>query len=131
MVHDLKLDILPKSYSLCTKDQENPNFLAKRLFLVAWFKAYTYNLIGRFKRKLPLPYSKMTVARLVRKFLFRGATLKITGSKLHVILDPFKEQDTLSDYCRWINESRIKISWLKNRVLKISFAQFDPFQKKR
>lgn len=129
MVHDLHLDAMPKSYSVDPKDLEKPNFLQKRLFLIAWLKAVSFNVVGQFKGELPGIYSRMQVGTIVRKFLARPAVLRITSDELWVILDSFKEQDILRVYCQNLNQRNLRIPWLGNRLLRIEFANKSLFTK--
>lgn len=122
MVHDLNLNALSKSYSLNPKDMENPNFLQKRLFLVAWLKAVAFNIVGQFKEPLPGDYSSMQVITIVRKFIARSPILKITPNEFWVIFDPFKGQRVLQEYCNGLSQINLRIPWLGNRLLRLGFT---------
>ncbi len=122
MVHDLSLDALPKSYHPNDKQPDRPRFFSKELFFVAWVKALAYNLMVTFRTRLGGPYARQTVGTLVRKLLCCWATLVVSPTELKVIFDPFREQPYLQDYFQWVNSQRLKIPWLKDRVLVLQWA---------
>ena len=82
-----------------------------------------YQMMQDFGDALGGDFSKMTSPTLVRKFIKRPACLKLVGGQLHVILDPFGHDTSLSDWIHQINEQQLQIPWLGNLVLQISIAQ--------
>jgi hypothetical protein len=128
--HDLNIDALPKSYPLNPK-AEKVQFRDKHVMLVGWIKALAFNVISDFKENLEEKYHKMTAGTIVRKFIERPATIKMTADEIVVKFDYFKECDALKEYCDKINQSNMEISWFKDKVLRFEFESEDEFKKRK
>ena len=124
-------DALPKAYRLervANHEGEKRQTVSttverKDLWFVAWLKGLAMNLMQDFGDALGGDFSKMASPTLVRKFIKRPACLRLVGSQLHIILDPFDGDTILSGWIRQINEQQLQIPWLGNLVLQISIAQ--------
>ena len=130
MVHDLKLDALPKSYPQNSK-AEKVQFRSKHVMLIGWIKALAFNIINDFKEGLDKKYHRMTAGTIARKFLARPATIKTSADEIVVKFDYFREQDALTEYCEKINQLNVEISWFKDKVLRFEFESVDEFKKRK
>ncbi len=102
MKHILSRDALPKSYPLNPR-VEKVQFHYKHLTLVGWIKALAFNTINDFKDCLDEKYHRMTAGTIVRKFLYRPATIKTTADEIVAKFDYFSECNALKEYCDKIN----------------------------
>jgi hypothetical protein len=99
--HDLCLDILPPGYTLTTTRNEDGRLQRQveydttSFFLSAWLRCLVFNLITLFGRSLGGECVKMWAGTLLRKFIRRPATLYLVGKELHVVFDPFPDQEEL------------------------------------
>jgi len=122
--HDLCYDILPPSYTIETHRNEDgelvreTKFNIKNCFLMSWLRCLTFNLMTRFGEALGGKYAKMRVGTLLRKFIHRPAQLFVTEDELHVVFDPFKDQEVLRPLLDELNEERIAVPWLNGLVLQ-------------
>jgi hypothetical protein len=125
--HDLNLNALPKSYPLNPK-AEKVQFRDKHVLLIGWLKALAFNISNDFKEGLDKNYHKMTTGTIVRKFINRPATIETTADKLVAKFDYFRESKALKEYCEKINQSNLKISWFKDKILRFEFETEDEFK---
>jgi hypothetical protein len=122
--HDLCYDILPPSYTLETHRNEDGELLrevelnVKNTFLMAWLRCLTFNLMTALGRALGGKYAKMRIGTLLRKFIRRPAQLLVVGDELHVIFDPFRDQEDLRPLLKKLNEEHIVVPWLNGLVLQ-------------
>ena len=73
----------------------------------------------------------MTIGTIIRKFIHRSATIKMTADEIVVMFDYFKEQGALMDYCETVNHNKLEISWLGNKVLRFEFESLEKFKKRK
>jgi hypothetical protein len=130
--HDLYLDILPPGYVLKTwRDdqgglQREVEYDDTAFFLSAWLRCLVFNLMTRFAQAMGGEYAKMWAGTLLRKFIRRPATLYLVGKELHVVFDPFPDQDELQPLLDKLNAKRTALPWLNNLVVQFSIAQDEP-----
>lgn len=130
--HDLCLDILPPGYTL-TSQRDEQGQLQRQVeddptacFLSAWLRCLVFNLISLFAQTMGGEYIKMWAGTLLRKFIRRPATLYLVGKELHVIFDPFPEQEALRPLLDRLNAKRVALPWLNDLVVQFSIAQDEP-----
>jgi len=130
--YDLGYDILPQSYILRSWRDENGQlqrkvtFNIKSIFLVAWLRCLTFNLMTAFAQALGGEYAKMWAGTLLRKFIHRPARLFLVGGELHIVFDPFPEQEDLRPLLEQLNQERMAIPWLNGLVLQFFIAEDEP-----
>lgn len=130
--HDLCLDILPPGYKLTSKRDEQGqlqrevSFKPTAFFLTAWLRCLVFNLMSRFAGELSEDYAKMWAGTLLRKFIRRPATLRLIGKELHVVFDPFPEQNVLRPVLEKLNDQRVRLPWLNGLVVQFSIAEDAP-----
>jgi hypothetical protein len=130
--HDLYLDILPPGYVLKTHRDEQGElqreiaFDQTAFFLSGWLRCLVFNLMTRFAEAMGGEYTRMWAGTLLRKFIRRPATLYLVGKELHVVFDPFPDQDDLQPLLDKLNAKRTALPWLNNLVVQFSIAQDEP-----
>jgi hypothetical protein len=130
--HDLYLDILPPGYILKTRRDDQGQlhreieYEQTAFFLSAWLRCLVFNLMSRFAQAMGGEYTKMWAGTLLRKFIRRPATLYLVGKELHVVFDPFPDQDELQPLLDELNAKRTALPWLNNLVVQFSIAQDEP-----
>ena len=130
--HDLHLDILPLGYILKTRRddqgqlQREVEYDQTAFFLSAWLRCLVFNLMSRFAQAMGGEYTKMWAGTLLRKFIRRPATLYLIGKELHVVFDPFPNQNELQPLLDELNLRRTALPWLNNLVVQFSIAQDEP-----
>jgi len=130
--HDLGLDILPPGYTL-TSQRDAHGHLQRQVeanptacFLSAWLRCLVFNLMSLFAQALGGEYAKMWAGTLLRKFIRRPATLYLVGKELHVIFDPFPNQEALRPLLDRLNAKRVALPWLNGLVVQFGLAQDEP-----
>jgi hypothetical protein len=130
--HDLYLDILPPGYVLKT-ERDDQGQLHRQVdydhtafFLSAWLRCLVFNLMTCFAQAMGGEYTRMWAGTLLRKFIRRPATLYLVGKELHVVFDPFPDQDELQPLLDKLNAERVALPWLNNLVVQFSIAQDEP-----
>jgi len=78
----------------------------------------TFNLMTVFGKALGRKYANMRGGTLLRKFIHRPAKLFVVGDELHVVFDPFRNQEELRPFLDGLNEERIAVPWLNGLVLR-------------
>jgi len=130
--HDLCLDILPPGYTLTSqRDEEGQlqrqvEYDTTAFFLSAWLRCLVFNLMSLFAQELEGKYTRMWAGTLLRKFIRRPATLYLVGNELHVVFDPFPDQEALRPLLDRLNAKRVALSWLNGLVVQFSIAQDEP-----
>jgi hypothetical protein len=130
--HDLSYDILPPSYTLETHHEDDGKLLRKvklnmkNTFMIAWLRCLTFNLMTAFGNTLGGKYAKIYSGTLLRKFIHRPAKLLLVGDELHLVLDPFTEQEDLYPLLEKLNEERIPVPWLNGMVLQFFIDENQP-----
>ena len=130
--HDLCLDILPPGYTLTSqRDEEGQlqrqvEYDTTAFFLSAWLRCLVFNLMSLFAQELEGEYTRMWAGTLLRKFIRRPATLYLVGNELHVVFDPFPDQEVLRPLLARLNAKRVALSWLNGLVVQFSIAQDEP-----
>jgi hypothetical protein len=130
--HDLCLDILPPGYTLTSQRDEQGQLQRQveydptTFFLSAWLRCLVFNLMSRFAQALGGEYAKMWAGTLLRKFIRRPATLYLVGKELHVVFDPFPDQEALRPLLDRLNAKRVALPWLNGLVVQFSIAQDEP-----
>jgi hypothetical protein len=130
--HDLYLDILPPGYILKTRRDDQGQlhreieYEQTAFFLSAWLRCLVFNLMSRFAQAMGGEYTKMWAGTLLRKFIRRPATLYLVAKELHVVFDPFPDQDELQPLLDELNAKRTALPWLNNLVVQFSIAQDEP-----
>lgn len=130
--HDLCLDILPPGYSLTSQRDEHGHLQRQvednptACFLSAWLRCLVFNLMSLFAQAMGGKYAKMWAGTLLRKFIRRPATLYLVGKELHVIFDPFSDQEALRPLLDRLNAQRVALPWLNGLVVQFSLAQDEP-----
>ena len=124
-VHDLNLDAITHGY-VKDSDPGEPDFDPARLDLVGWLKALAYNAFQKFREALPEPFARMQAGSLIRHFVLRPGRLYATADEFIVALDPFGNQSALEAYVEQLNSQGIRIPWLGNRRLRVTFAPAEP-----
>jgi hypothetical protein len=130
--HDLCYDILPQSYTLVSQRDEQGQlqrtvtFNIKAIFLVAWLRCLTFNLMTAFGQALGGEYARMWAGTLLRKFVHRPASLLLVGDELHVVFEPFPEQEGLRPLLEQLNRERVAVPWLNGLVLQFFLAEDEP-----
>lgn len=130
--HDLQSDILPTGYVLkTTRDEQGTlqrevEFDNTAFFLSAWLHCLVFNLMTLFAQALGGNYVKLWAGTLLRKFIRRPATLFLIGNELHVVFDPFPDQDELQPLLAKLNAKRVALPWLNHLIVQLSIAQSEP-----
>jgi len=130
--HDLCLDILPPGYVLRTRRDEQGQLVREvedddtAFFLSAWLRCLVFNLMTCFAQAMGSEYTKMWAGTLLRKFIRRPATLYLVGKELHVVFDPFPDQDELQPLLDKLNAKRTALPWLNNLVVQFRIAEEEP-----
>jgi transposase len=130
--HDLCLDILPPGYTLTTTRDENGRLQRQveydmtSFFLSAWLRCLVFNLMTLFGQALGGDCTMMWAGTLLRKFIRRPATLYLVGKELHVVFDPFPDQEELRPLLEELNAKRVALPWLNGLVVQFGIAQDEP-----
>ncbi len=130
--HDLCLYILPPGYVLKTRRDEQGQLVREvqdndtAFFLSAWLRCLVFNLMTCFAQAMGGEYTKMWAGTLLRKFIRRPATLYLVGKELHVVFDPFPDQDELQPLLNELNTKRTALPWLNNLVVQFRIAEDEP-----
>jgi hypothetical protein len=130
--HDLCLDILPPGYTLTSQRDEHGQLQRQveydttTFFLSAWLRCLVFNLMSLFARAVGGEYAKMWTGTLLRKFIRRPATLYLVGKELHVIFDPFPDQEALRPLLDSLNAKRVALPWLNGLIVQFSITQDGP-----
>jgi len=130
--HDLCLDILPPGYTLTTTRDENGclqrqvEYDTTSFFLSAWLRCLVFSLMTLFGQALGGECAKMWAGTLLRKFIRRPATLYLVGKELHVVFDPFPDQEALRPLLEELNAKRVALPWLNGLVVQFSITQDEP-----
>jgi len=130
--HDLCLDILPPGYTLTSqRDEEGQlqrqvEYDTTAFFLSAWLRCLVFNLMSLFAQELEGEYARMWAGTLLRKFIRRPASLYLVGNELHVVFDPFPDQEALRPLLDRLNAKRVALPWLNSLVVQFSIAQDEP-----
>ncbi len=130
--HDLYLDILPQGYRLKSWRDQNGELQREvtpdqtALFLSAWLRCQTFNLMTTFAQALGGDYQRMWAGTLLRLFIRRPATLYLVDKELHVVFDPFPEQHALQPLLDKLNAARVTIPWLNHLVFQFSLTPHRP-----
>lgn len=130
--HDLCLDILPPGYTLTSQRdgegqlQRQVEYDTTAFFLSAWLRCLGFNLMSLFAQELEGEYARMWAGTLLRKFIRRPATLYLVGNELHVVFDPFPDQEALRPLLDRLNAKRVALPWLNGLVVQFSIAQDEP-----
>jgi hypothetical protein len=98
----------------------------KEVFFLTWQRMLAHNWVAALAEAIGGVYSRMTVARIVRKFIIRPGTLLLKGDELWVLLEPFPDQAALTNYLEWVNRQRLRLPWLNNLVLQIAVSAHQP-----
>jgi hypothetical protein len=127
--HDLCLDILPPGYVLKTQRDEQGQLVREveeddtAFFLSAWLRCLVFNLMTCFAQAMGGEYTKMWAGTLLRKFIRRPATLYLIDKELHVVFDPFPDQDEFQPLLDKLNAKRTALPWLNNLVVQFRIAE--------
>ena len=130
--HALCLDIVPPGYTLTSQRDEQGQLQRQveydttAFFLSAWLRCLVFNLMGLFAQAMGGEYAKMWAGTLLRKFIRRPATLYLIGKELHVVFDPFPDQEALCPLIDSLNAKRVALPWLNGLVVQFSIAQNEP-----
>jgi hypothetical protein len=130
--HDLCLDILPPGYKLTSRRGENGQLQRQvtwdttAFFLSAWLRCLVFNLMTDFAQALGGEYATMWAGTLLRKFIRRPATLYLIGNELHVVFDPFPDQEELRPLLERLNAKRVGPPWLNSLIVQFSIAEDEP-----
>jgi hypothetical protein len=130
--HDLCLDILPSGYTLTSWRDEHGQLQRQveydntAFFLSAWLRCLVFNLMSLFAQTMDGQYARMWAGTLLRKFIRRPASLYLVGKELHVVFDPFSEQEALRPLLNNLNAKRVALPWLNGLVMQFSIAQDEP-----
>jgi len=130
--HDLCLDILPPGYVLRTRRDEQGQLVREveeddtAFFLSAWLRCLVFNLMTCFAQAMGGEYTKMWAGTLLRKFIRRPATLYLIDKELHVVFDPFPDQDEFQPLLDKLNAKRTALPWLNNLVVQFRIADEEP-----
>jgi hypothetical protein len=130
--HDLCLDIVPPGYRLTSRRDENGQLQREveydptAFFLSSWLRCLVFNLMSLFAKRLGGDYVKMWAGTLLRKFIRRPATLYLVGNELHVVFDPFQDQDDLRPLLKELNAKRVGLPWLNGLVVQFSIKEDEP-----
>lgn len=130
--YNLCYDILPQSYTLVSRRDEQGQlqrevtFNIKAIFLVAWLRCLTFNLMTAFGQALGGEYARMWAGTSLRKFIHRPASLSLVGDELHVVFDPFPEQEDLRPLLEQLNRKRVAVPWLNDLILQFFIAENEP-----
>ncbi len=121
--YDLHLDILPPGYVPKTwrddqgRLQREVKYDDTAFFFLAWLRCLVFNLMTRFAQTMGGEYAKIWAGTLLRKFIRRPATLYLVGKELHLVFDPFLDQDELQPQPDKLNAKRTALPWLNNLVV--------------
>jgi hypothetical protein len=124
--HDLCLDIVPPGYRLTSRRDENGQLQREveydptAFFLSSWLRCLVFNLMSLFAKRLGGEYTNMWAGTLLRKFIRRPATLYLIGNELHVVFDPFQDQDNLRPLLEELNAKRVGLPWLNGLIVQFS-----------
>jgi hypothetical protein len=130
--HDLCLDILPPGYTLTTirdedgRLQRQVEYDTTSFFLSAWLRCLVFSLMTLFGQALGGECANMWAGTLLRKFIRRPATLYLIGKELHVVFDPFPDQEALRPLLGELNAKRVALPWLNGLVVQFSIAEDKP-----
>jgi len=130
--HDLCLDIVPPGYRLTSRRDENGQlqreveYDSTAFFLSSWLRCLVFNLMSLFAKRLGGEYAKKWAGTLLRKFIRRPATLYLIGNELHVVFDPFQDQDDLRPLLDELNAKRVQLPWLNGLVVQFSIEEDEP-----
>ena len=130
--HDLCLDILPPGYTLTSwRDEQGQlhrqvEYDTTAFFLSAWLRCLVFNLMSLFAQAMGGGYAKMWAGTLLRKFIRRPATLYLVGKELHVVFDPFPDQEALRPLLDSLNAKRVALPWLNGLMVQFSIAHDEP-----
>jgi len=137
----LGLDALPHRWEMPTTESstdtgtEGPSFLMKpeepppgwkEVFFLTWQRMLAHNWVAALAKAIGGAYSRMTAARIARKFIIRPGTLLLKDRELWVLLEPFPDQAALDNYLEWVNRQRFRLPWLNNLVLQIAVTADQP-----
>jgi hypothetical protein len=86
-------------------------------------RCLVFNLMTLFGQALGGECAKMWAGTLLRKFIRRPATLYLVGKELHVVFDPFPDQEELRPLLEELNARQVALPWLNGLVVQFSIAQ--------
>jgi len=106
--------------------EKEPPLNWKEVFFLTWQRFLAHNWVATLAESIGGVYSRMTVVRIVRKFIIRPGTLLLKDDELQVILEPFPDQAALTNYLGWVNRQRLRLPWLNSLVLQIGVSADQP-----
>jgi hypothetical protein len=106
--------------------EKEPPLNWKEVFFLTWQRFLAHNWVATLAESIGGVYSRMTVVRIVRKFIIRPGTLLLKDDELQVILEPFPDQAALTNYLEWVNQQRLRLPWLNSLVLQIGVSADQP-----
>jgi hypothetical protein len=95
--------------------------------MVSWLRCLTFNLMTACAQALGGEYAnKMWAGTLLRKFIHQPAQLLLVEDELHIVFDPFPEQEALRPLLERLNRERVAVPWLNSLVLQFFIAEDEP-----
>jgi hypothetical protein len=121
-VYDEFLDAAPCGYDKDSPNRKRPRFQRGGLQLIGWLVALVYNAAANLAEQLQGDYGDSHIRTLRRTFFNRPGTLYLTPEALIVYLDPFKEQEALTEVIDQFNAQEHRLPWLDNRKVVLSLT---------
>jgi hypothetical protein len=121
-VYDEFLDAAPCGYDKESPDRMRPRFHRGGLQMIGWLVALVYNAVANLAEELRGDYGDSHIRTLRRTFFNRPGTLYLTPEALIVYLDPFKDQDALTEVIDEFNAQGRCLPWLDSRKVVIALT---------
>lgn len=131
MLHDGYVDTAASGYDKESPDPTRPGFKQNSLTLCAWMVAMATEALMSFSKLLPQRFLRAHPRTLRRWFFQTPADIYLGKETLIVALRPQRMRQVWSDLIRNINARTLRIPWMENRRLVLSFDHPNPVKKRR
>lgn len=119
-VHDEFLNAVPCGYDKESPNPQRPRWQRGPLQMLGWLAALLYNALADLRLSLPEPWCRAQVGTLRRLLVNRPGQLYVTATAVIVYFEPFRGQELAVPLIDAVNERRVRVPWLGNRLLVLS-----------
>jgi hypothetical protein len=121
MLHDGYVDTAASGYDKESPDPSRPGFKQNSLTLCAWMVAMATEALMSFSKSLPQKFLRAHPRTLRRWFFQTPADIYLGEQTLIVALRPHRMREVWCDLIRNINTRALRIPWMENRRLVLTF----------
>jgi hypothetical protein len=119
-VHDLAGDAVPCGYDKESPDPQRPRWHRGPLQMMGWLTALLYNAMMDLSLRLAESWWHAHVGTLRRSLINRPGQVYVTAAAVIVSFDAFRGQEMLVTLIDEVNDQRVRLPWLGNRLLVLS-----------